>query len=128
MKKELVETCEPLRDRLTEFAGFLDKDLEKLSHTGKRNPLPSIYLTTNSIDEAIQRAKLLRTACQIIERAFKEKDKEAQRTLISPEMDNTYILLNPTQDMAEGVLKASTYYNLISNPTQDSLPNSTQAL
>ena len=40
------------------------------------------------------------------ENSFIERAENFRRT-ISPEIDNTYIFLNPTQDMAQGVINAS---------------------
>lgn len=114
LKVELAQNFGYMKEKLTDKNDFLDSLIKKLSSDDKTSRIYRTRINTGELAHLAERARTLQTACAIIEDSFIERDENFTRT-ISPEIDNTYILLNPTQDMAEGVLKASTYYNLISN-------------
>ena len=106
LKVELAQNFGYMKEKLTNKNDFLDHLIEELSSDDKTSRIYRTRINTDELAHLAERARTLQTACAIIEDSFIERDENFTRT-ISPEIDNTYILLNPTQDMAQGVINAS---------------------
>jgi hypothetical protein len=108
LKVEIAQTLGDMKENLTRKNKNLDTLIEKLSSDDKTSRIhrSHYYTNTDGFAHLAARARTLETACAIIENSFAEYHENHRHT-ISPEIDNTYIFLNPTQDMAQGVINAS---------------------